>query len=66
LFLANPAFARDRWFQISAELSLRFRWSRRRNGVAPDMDTRMPDKSICEPPGTLGWSPRLMLELHQL
>ena len=24
LFLANPAFARDRWFQISAELSVRF------------------------------------------
>jgi hypothetical protein len=24
-FLANPAYARDRWFQISAELSVRFR-----------------------------------------
>lgn len=25
LFLVNPAFARDRWFQISAEFSVRFR-----------------------------------------
>ena len=25
LFLANPAYARDRWFQISGELSFRFR-----------------------------------------
>lgn len=24
-FLANPAFARDRWFQISGEFSVRFR-----------------------------------------
>ncbi len=25
LFLANPPFARDRWFQLSAEFSVRFR-----------------------------------------